>query len=274
MRRYTAILKNKQKYSRLKAIIKDLQRVVVAFSGGVDSTFLLKVCVDVLGRENVLAFIGLSPTCPEREIAEAKRLSALIGVDCIIAETSEMDDPRFIENNTSRCYFCKTHLFVKAREIVQQRGFIHVVEGSNFDDMDDFRPGRKACSEQGVRSPLLEAGLTKGEIRELSEALSLPTHDKPSFACLSSRVPYGTAIDTTILKKIERSEDFIQSIGIRQVRVRYHGNVARIEVLDKDFDVIMANREKITEVLNQYGFLYVVLDLKGYRTGSMNTPSE
>ena len=266
-------MKNKQKYSRLRAIIKPLQRVVVAFSGGVDSTLLLKVCVDVLGRENVVAFTGLSPTCPEREIAEARRLSALIGVECILAETAEMDDPRFIENNTSRCYFCKTHLFVKAREIAEQRGFSYIVEGANVDDMDDFRPGRKACSEQGVKSPLLEAGLTKAEIRELSEMLALPTHDKPSFACLSSRVPYGTAIDEKILKRIERSEDFIQGLGIRQVRVRYHGNIARIEVLDKDFDAIMAHRGKITEALKRYGFHYVVLDLKGYRMGSMNIPS-
>jgi len=266
-------MENKKKYSRLQTIIKDLQRVVVAFSGGVDSTFLLKVCVDVLGRENVVAFTGLSPTCPEREIAEARRLSVLIGVECVTAETTEMDDPRFIENNTSRCYFCKTHLFAKAREIAVQRGFSHVVEGANVDDMDDFRPGRKACSEQGVKSPLLEAGLTKAEIRELSEMLALPTHDKPSFACLSSRVPYGTAIDEKILKRIERSEDFIQGLGIRQVRVRYHDNVARIEVLDKDFDAIMAQRDKITKALKHYGFHYVVLDLKGYRTGSMNLPS-
>jgi uncharacterized protein len=267
-------MKNEQKYSRLKAIIKDLQSVIVAFSGGVDSTFLLKVCVDVLGSQNVVAFLGLSPTCPEREIAEARRLSVLIGVECVTAETAEMDDPRFIENNTSRCYFCKTHLFAKAREIAEQRGFAHVVEGSNVNDIDDFRPGRKACSEQGVKSPLLEAGLTKVEIRELSETLALPTHDKPSFACLSSRVPYGTAIDEKILKRIERSEDFIQSLGIRQVRVRYHGNVARIEVPVKDFDVIMANRDKIAEALKHYGFLSITLDLNGYRMGSMNPPSE
>jgi uncharacterized protein len=265
-------MKNKKKYSRLKIMIKGLQRVVVAFSGGVDSTFLLKVCVDVLGRENVVAFTGISPTCPEREIAEARRLSALIGVDLVTAETAEMDDPRFIENNTARCYFCKTHLFTKAREIAAPRGFIHVVEGSNLDDMDDFRPGRKACTEQEVKSPLLEAGLTKVEIRELSKMLALPTHDKPSFACLSSRVPYGTAIDETILKRIERAEDYIQSLGIRQVRVRYHGDVARIEVLAKDFDVVMENRDKIAEALKRYGFLSVALDLKGYRTGSMNTP--
>jgi uncharacterized protein len=274
IKRFSFIMKNKRKYSLLRAIIKDLQRVVAAFSGGVDSTFLLKVCVDVLGSQNVVAFTGLSPTCPEREIAEARKLAALIGVELVTAETAEMDDPRFIENNTSRCYFCKTHLFAKAREIAVQRGFIHVVEGSNLDDMDDFRPGRKACSEQGVKSPLLEAGLTKAEIRELSKMLALPTHDKPSFACLSSRVPYGTALDETILKRIERAEDFIQSIGIRQVRVRYHGNIARIEVLDKDFDVVIAHRDKITEAFKHYGFLYVVLDLKGYRTGSMNIPSE
>jgi len=267
-------MKNKKKSSLLRAIIKDLQRVVVAFSGGVDSTFLLKVCVDVLGSQNVVAFTGLSPTCPEREIAEARKLSGLIGVELVTAETAEMDDPRFIENSTSRCYFCKTHLFTKAREIAEQRGFSHVVEGSNLDDMDDFRPGRKACSEQGVKSPLLDAGLTKVEIRELSKALALPTHDKPSFACLSSRVPYGTAIDETILKRIERAEDFIQGLGIRQVRVRYHGDVARIEVLDKDFAAVMANRGKITEALKRYGFLSVTLDLKGYRTGSMNIPSE
>jgi uncharacterized protein len=264
-------MQSEQKYSRLKKIINVLQGVVVAFSGGVDSTFLLKVCVDVLGRGNVLAFTGLSATCPEREIADAQRLSSLIGVECILSETAEMDDPRFIENNTSRCYFCKIHLFAKAWEIAHQKGFIHVVEGSNLDDMNDIRPGRKACLEQGVKSPLLEAELTKGEIRELSEALALPTHDKPSFACLSSRVPYGTAIDTAILKRIECSEDFIQSIGIRQVRVRYHGAIARIEVLDKDFDIVMANRDKIAEALKHYGFFYVVLDLKGYRTGSMNT---
>ena len=267
-------MKNRQKYSRLRAIIKDLQRVVVAFSGGVDSTLLLKVCVDVLGREKVVAFLGLSPTCPEREIVEAQRLSAHIGVECVLAETAEMDDPRFIENNTLRCYFCKTHLFAKAREIAAQRGFSHVVEGANVDDMSDFRPGQRACSEQGVKSPLLEAGLTKAEIRDLSAMLALPTHNKPSFACLSSRVPYGTAIDETILKRIERSEDFIQGLGIRQVRVRYHDNVARIEVPDKDFDAVMAQRDKITEALRHYGFHYVVLDLKGYRTGSMNIPSE
>lgn len=258
------------KYSNLKEILKGLQKVVVAFSGGVDSTFLLKVSVDTLGKNNVLAFTGRSPTCPEREMKDALKFSELIGAEHLIAETSEMDDPLFTENNTSRCYFCKTHLFTKAHTIAVQKGFIHIVEGSNLDDMDDFRPGRKACIEQNVKSPLLMAELSKKEIRELSGELRLPTQDKPSFACLSSRVPYGTSIDTTILKKIECSEDFLHGLGIGQARVRYHGSVARIEVLEEDFQTILANRKGILEALRQHGFSYVTLDLKGYQTGSMN----
>ncbi|MCX5813138.1 MAG: ATP-dependent sacrificial sulfur transferase LarE [Proteobacteria bacterium] len=259
-----------QKLDKLEETIKGLQKVVVAFSGGVDSTFLLKVCVDVLGRENVLAFIGLSPTCPQGEIEEAVTLSRLLGAEYIIEETSEMEDLNFIQNTTSRCYFCKTHLFDKAWDIAKDRGFLHVAEGSNLDDMDDFRPGRKACVEQHVLSPLLTVELRKSEIRELSKTLSLPTHDKPSLACLSSRIPYGTSINIEILKKIERSEEFIRSLGTRQVRVRYHGNVARIEVMVEDFDTIMANKTGIVETLKQYGFSYITLDLKGYRSGSMN----
>ena len=261
------------KYNNLQANIGKLKNVVVAFSGGVDSTFLLKVCLDVLGRENVLAFIGESPTCPDREIEEAKGLAALIGAEYLIGETTEMNDPNFIRNDKSRCYHCKSHLFRKAWEIAQERGFRSVVEGSNLDDMDDFRPGRKACTEQNVRSPLLEAGLTKQEIRDLSKALSLLTHDKPAFACLSSRVPYGTSINEQALKRIERSEDFLRSIGVGQLRVRYHGAVARIEVMPEDFGKIITNRELISEALQTYGFSYITIDLQGYRMGSMNAPS-
>ena len=263
-------MNTEQKYKNLQEIIRSLQKVVVAFSGGVDSTFLLKVCVDVLGRGNVLAFIGQSPTCPERELEEAKSLAALIGTDYLIRETTEMEDQNFIQNDRSRCYFCKSHLFRKAWEIAHEKEYLHVVEGSNLDDMDDFRPGRKACTEQNIRSPLLEARLTKGEIRELSRALSLPTHDKPAFACLSSRIPYGVAIDVQALKKIERAEDFLQEIGIRQVRVRNHGVVARIEVMPEDFEKVIANRERVSKTLQAYGFSYVTIDLKGYRMGSMS----
>ncbi len=258
------------KFEKLKEIIRGMGKVVVAFSGGVDSTFLLKVSIDVLGKENVLAFIGSSPTCPAREVEDAKKFASLIGAEYVMAETTEMEDRNFLENTQSRCYFCKTHLFDRAWEIAREKGFLHVLEGSNLDDMDDFRPGRKACLEQNVKSPLLAAELTKNEIRELSKRLSLPTHDKPSFACLSSRIPYGTSIDAEILKSIECSEDFIRSLGVRQLRVRYHGTVARIEVLPDDFPVILANRAAIIEALGTYGFSYVTLDLKGYKTGSMN----
>ena len=262
------------RYKDLQEIIKPLQSVVVAFSGGVDSTFLLKVCVDVLGKENVMAFIGKSPTCPEREIEEARSLATLIGAEYLIEETTEMEDPNFIQNSKYRCYYCKTHLFHKAWDIARAKGFGYVAEGSNLDDMDDFRPGRKACTEQNVKSPLLEAGFTKSQIRELSKALSLPTYDKPAFACLSSRVPYGVAIDANVLKMIERSEDFLQNLGIRQVRVRCHGSIARIEVTGEDFGRVIANGAKITEALRAYGFLYITLDLHGYQTGSMNLQFE
>lgn len=259
-----------QKYKKLQEIIGSLRNVVVAFSGGVDSTFLLKVCVDVLGRDNVLTFIGQSPTCPDREIEEAKRFAELIGAEHLVRETTEMEDNNFTRNDKSRCYYCKSHLFLKAWGIAQEKGFRSVVEGSNLDDMDDFRPGRKACTEQGVRSPLLEAGLTKNEIRDLSKTLSLPTHDKPAFACLSSRIPYGVAIDEQALKKVERSEDFLRSIGIGQLRVRYHGAVARIEVMPEDFEKVITDRERISEAFQTYGFSYVTLDLKGYQMGSLN----
>jgi uncharacterized protein len=263
-------MNTEQKLKNLKEIIEGLNKVVVAFSGGVDSTFLLKVCVDVLGGENVIAFMGLSPTCPQGEMEEAVNLSVFIGAECVIEETSEMEDGNFIQNTTSRCYFCKTHLFDKAWDIAKNRSFFYVAEGSNLDDLDDFRPGRKACIEQHILSPLLMAELTKSEIRELSKKYSLPTYDKPSLACLSSRIPYGTPISIDVLKRIECSEDFIRSIGVRQVRVRYHGNVARIEVMGEDFDTIIVNKSEIIEALKQYGFSYVALDLKGYKTGSMN----
>ncbi len=259
-----------QKLNDLKDNIKSLENIVVAFSGGVDSTFLLRVCIDVLGRKNVLALIGVSPLFPQREIEEAVNLSEMINAEYFILETSEMKNPDFIQNNRSRCYLCKTHFFERAREIAEQRGFIHVAEGSNLDDLDDFRPGRKACIEQRIRSPLLEAGLTKIEIRSLSAEYSLPTYDKPSFACLLSRIPYGVPVSIDILRKIERSEEFIHSIGIRQVRVRYHGNIARIEVMANDFETVMSNRVSIIDRLGECGFSYVTLDLKGYKTGSMN----
>ncbi len=260
----------KQKHSRLKNIINNLKGVVVAFSGGVDSTFLLKTCVEVLGKNNVIAYIGQAPIFPAYEMEEAKKLAESIDVRYIIEETNIMDIPDFVINDRLRCYYCKKNLLDKAWDTASKNGLQHVVEGSNLDDMDDYRPGHKACIELEVLSPLRMAGLNKKEIRELSKTLLLPTHDKPSFACLSSRIPYGTLIEKKILKKIELSEDFIRNLGIRQTRVRCHNSIARIEVGNEEIGLIIDNRDKIAEALKKYGFLYITLDLQEYRTGSMN----
>ncbi len=244
--------------------------MLVAYSGGVDSTFLLKCCIDVLGREKVLAFIGLSPSYPEREIREAREYADLMGAEYVSVDTTEMEDADFLRNPRERCYYCKLNLFGKAEETARARGLTCIVEGSNLDDLDDFRPGRRATAEKKVLSPILMARLTKAEVRKLSRDLGLPTYDKPSLACLASRIPYGTPIDTGLLKRIELSEEFLKGLGVTQVRVRYHGDLARIEVIDREFDVVIANRETITGRLKDYGFTYVALDLRGYRTGSMN----
>ena len=258
------------KYARLKEIIGGLEKVLVAYSGGVDSTFLLKCCIDVLGRENVLAFIGLSPSYPAREIEEAKVYADLMGADYVVVETGEMEDAAFVRNPRERCYYCKSRLFDAAHEIAKARGLKYIVEGSNLDDLDDFRPGRKACAEKGALSPILMARITKSEVREFSKVLGLPTHNKPSLACLASRVPYGTPIDASILRRIELSEEFLLGLGVTQVRVRYHGDVARIEVTEQDFDLVIRKRKEIAGRLKEYGFTYAALDLRGYRTGSMN----
>jgi uncharacterized protein len=258
------------KYEVLKNAVRELKTVLVAYSGGMDSTLLLKICVDVLGSKHVVAFTGNAPTFPAKEIQEAMSTASDIGAEYVLSDTEILKDKLFVENTKERCYHCKKNLLCIAAEVAKEKNMIHIADGTNFDDTKDFRPGSAAVKEMGVVSPLLQAKLTKDDIKALSKMLSLPTYNKPPYACLATRISYGTPIDAALLKQIELSEEFIKSIGISQVRVRYHGNVARIEVMESDVDTVLAEQEGIVEGLKRYGFTYVTLDLEGYRTGSMN----
>ncbi|MDI6765391.1 MAG: ATP-dependent sacrificial sulfur transferase LarE [Bacteroidota bacterium] len=260
------------KYSRLKTILKDLGSLIIAYSGGVDSTLLLKVAVDVLGK-NVLAVIGRSDTYPISEYEEAIQFARSIGAEWAEIKTEETDNLKFKENPVDRCYFCKTELFTKLHQVAQQKGIQRIADGSITDDLSDFRPGMKAKKEQNVCSPLLEAGLSKADVRELSKQLGLPTWDKGSFACLSSRFPYGTAITKEALQQIDAAEIMLHNLGFRYYRVRYHDSkTARIEVGTEEIPRLMDSnlRNKIVADIKRLGFTYVTLDLQGYRTGSMN----
>ncbi len=262
-----------EKFNRLKGIIKEMGSLLVAYSGGVDSSFLLKAASDMLGNR-VVAVTAASPTYPLREIESAKEIAELLGVKHILITSNELDIPGFSSNPTNRCYFCKNELFQKLKEKASELGLNHVADGSNYDDTKDYRPGRDAAKELGIRSPLIEAGLTKAEIRALARDLNLPNWDKPSFACLSSRFPYGTEITPVRLRQIENCENIIREMGFRQFRVRYHNEIARIEVGRDELkrfynDKIM---DYIIEGFKANGFVYITLDLEGYRTGSMNQP--
>ena len=261
------------KFESLKSILKNMGTVLVGFSGGVDSSLLLKTAQEVLG-DRVLAVIAKSETYPEKEQEEAVRLAEEWNVRLKIIQTDELDNPEFVQNPPTRCYFCKSELFSKLKEIASSEGILFVCDGANYEDLDDFRPGAKAAEELGVRSPLKEAGLVKDEIREISRWMGLPTWNKPSLACLSSRFPYNTEIDRDSLKQISLAEDYLRSKGFTQVRVRHHGQIARIEV-EPDEIVIMMDpelRRDVVENLKAFGYSYVTLDLAGYRTGSMNEP--
>lgn len=259
------------KLNKLKESIEAFGSVAVAYSGGVDSTFLLKIAHDVLG-DKAIAITAKSSTYPEREFKEAKELAEKIGAKHIVIVSEELDIKGYSENPTNRCYYCKKELFTKINEIARENNINKVLDGSNLDDVGDYRPGMTAAKELGVVSPLKLAELTKNDIRELSKRFNLPTWNKPSFACLSSRVPYGSKITASKLKMIEKSEQFLLDLGFRQVRVRHHGDIARIEVAAEEREKIFSIElmDKISEKLKSIGFKYVTFDLAGYRTGSMN----
>lgn len=262
-----------EKYNKLKDILSEYSSVVIAFSGGVDSTFLLKAAHDVLGK-NCKAVTAVTPSFPERERNEAISFCQKEGIDYKEVELKQLDIPGFIENPKDRCYICKKSIFLRFKEYMSEEGFSYVAEGTNTDDMGDYRPGMKAIEELEIKSPLREAGLSKADIRILSEELGLTTWNKPSLACLATRIPYGEYITQEKLSMIDRAEEFLVKKGFDQVRVRLHEvgekALARIEIPADNLDQLISIREEVDNVLKEIGFLYVTVDMRGYRTGAMD----
>lgn len=261
----------KEKYAFLRENLTGLGRLGVAFSGGVDSTLLLKAAKDVLG-ENVIALTAKLHSVPEFELCESAKFCESNGIAQVLCEINELEMPEFAQNPPDRCYHCKLKVFSQMKEAAAKLDITHLAEGSNIDDLDDYRPGRRAVLECRVKSPLLDAGLTKADIRELSHQLGLATWDKPAYACLASRIPSGEPITEEKLRMVEKSEGFLISKGIREMRVRIHGDSARIEVAPRNIEKLASPefRAELVTKLKEFGFRYVSLDLEGYKTGSMN----
>jgi len=260
-----------QKLDHLKSLLREMQRAVLAYSGGVDSSLLLAAAAEVLGP-GLVAVTAVSETYPSGELLSAREFARSRNVNLVVLHTEELASEAYARNAPDRCYHCKKELFAKLRGISEAEGISVLIEGSNTDDLKDHRPGRTAALEFGLRSPLVEAGLSKKEIRELAHSLNLPVWDKPSLACLSSRIPYGTRITPGLLRTIQAAEDRLRVLGFGQVRVRHHGDTARIELDSAEFGRVLQGdaAARIVATLKELGYTYVCLDLEGYRTGSMN----
>ncbi|MCF6158676.1 MAG: ATP-dependent sacrificial sulfur transferase LarE [wastewater metagenome] len=260
-----------EKLKKLQETIRTLESVVVAFSGGVDSSLVAKVCYDILG-EKALAVTARSETYPVHEYEEAKRIAKEIGIPHMTIHTSELGIEGFANNPPNRCYFCKSELFGKLKDIAQEKGYKNVADGANLDDANEYRPGLDAARELNICSPLKESGLRKADIRQISKYLNLSNWNKPPYACMSSRFPYGESITEGKLSLIAAAEDYLRSIGLRQFRVRHHNTIARIEVLPEDIPFLLqANRRKeLVKRFKEIGYTYITLDMEGYRSGSMN----
>ena len=259
-----------QEIKGLERILKKMGSVLVAFSGGVDSTFLLKVASEVLPGNKILAVTADSPTYPPEELSFAKKIAKDFGVRHKVIKTNEFKDRRFVLNPVNRCYFCKKELFLMLKRIASRTKLNFVCDASNISDKSDFRPGERAKKELKIRSPLVEAGFTKENIRRLSREMGLGTWDKPSLACLASRIPYGTRISSELLKLIDSAERYLRNIGFKEVRVRHYNGLCRIEVSKEKISQLLTRRNQIVDKLKELGYNYVTVDLEGYRTGSLN----